>query len=580
MVGSFVEQLQAGDPQQVGGYRLLGRLGSGGMGRVFLGRSPGGRLVAVKVIRPELAAIEDFRARFAREVAAARLVSGFFTAPVVDADPGADEPWLVTGYVQGLSLADAVAQRGPMTPNGVVALARGLAEGLAAIHEAGVVHRDLKPSNVLLAGDGPRIIDFGISRAAEATMLTGSGIVVGSPGFMSPEQAEGRAVGPASDIFSLGAVLAYAATGEGPFGTGAVSALLYRVVHAEPALDGVPPLLLPVVQWCLAKDPARRPSPGELLTRLPQTDTGQFAGFAASAEAASVGYPRTEMAAAADSPVQGVPAGPGNAKARTPILGRQPISAVPSRHGRRSRRGWIAAMAAVVLIGAGAGVALATHLGSGPPSSGARLGSAVSVRLARTGPRADVEQFIAAINAHDWSLVWQLGGKNLGDSYAAMVAGFRLTSYDLLTTLTSRGDQVSARIRAYETTGAVQTYALSYIVEGGVITTGQQTLLDTQPPASGCGHIQYGADGTAGPLFCSDGQPNLPVLAYYQHMHLRVLDLRAAATPSQVLQAMCADIRQRSTDAIETDAYDLAQQINNWSFDVSPPQEMLNGGCR
>src|SRR6266704_3825864 len=210
------------------------------MGRVFLGQSPGGRLVAIKLIRAELAESAEFRRRFAREVAAARTVGGMFTAPVVDANPDPPQPWLVTAYIDGLSLADAVATRGPLPVTSVQYLAAGLAEGLDAIHAAGLVHRDLKPSNVLLASDGPRIIDFGISRAMDATGLTMSGLVVGSPGFMSPEQAEGNDVGPASDIFSLGALLAFSATGEGPFGEGTTPALLYRVVHGTPGTDQLP----------------------------------------------------------------------------------------------------------------------------------------------------------------------------------------------------------------------------------------------------------------------------------------------------------------------------------------------------
>ena len=209
----MVTELRAGDPRSAGRFRLLGRLGAGGMGQVFLGRSAGGRLVAVKVIRPELAGDPGFRARFAREVAAAQKVSGLFTALVVDADADGPMPWLATAYVAGPSLAEAVEAHGPLPEASVLTLAAGLAEGLEAIHAAGVVHRDLKPSNVLLADDGPRVIDFGISRAAEASVLTQSGTVMGSPGFMSPEQAEGREVGPPGDVFSLGAVLAFAAIG-------------------------------------------------------------------------------------------------------------------------------------------------------------------------------------------------------------------------------------------------------------------------------------------------------------------------------------------------------------------------------
>ena len=235
------------------------------MGRVFLGVSPGGRPVAVKAIRNELAADPEFRMRFGREVSAARRVSGVFTAQVVDADVDGPVAWMATAYVPGPSLAEAVDTHGPLPETSLLALAAGLAESLNAIHAAGVVHRDLKPSNVLLAEDGPRVIDFGISRAAESTMLTQAGLVVGSPGFMSPEQATGYEVGPPSDIFNLGAVLAFAATGEGPFGTGTTAALLYRVVHGTPSLDGVPPTVRPLIEHCLAKDPGQRPTAGGLL---------------------------------------------------------------------------------------------------------------------------------------------------------------------------------------------------------------------------------------------------------------------------------------------------------------------------
>jgi serine/threonine protein kinase len=263
-----VKALEAGDPAQIGKYRLLGRLGSGGMGQVFLGQSPGGRLVAVKLIRPDLAADIDFRVRFSREVKAARKVSGIFTAPVVDADPDGPQPWLVTAYVPGPSLADAVRAEGPLPVSSVLMLAAGLTEGISALHAAGVVHRDLKPSNVLLASDGPRIIDFGVSWAADATPVTSAGMVIGSPGFMSPEQAGGYEVGPASDVFSLGSVLMFAATGEGPFGTGPGTVLLYRVQHLEPAIDRLPEQIRPLVEQCLAKNPRHRPTTDQILAGL------------------------------------------------------------------------------------------------------------------------------------------------------------------------------------------------------------------------------------------------------------------------------------------------------------------------
>ncbi|MDI2129031.1 serine/threonine protein kinase [Yinghuangia seranimata] len=256
------------DPRGVGSYRILRVLGAGGMGRVYVGRSRTGRAVAVKLILPGLADDPGFRARFRREVEAARRVGGAWTAPVLDADTEAAQPWLVTGYVPGLSLGEAVAERGPLPEATVRTLGAGLAAALAAVHGAGVVHRDLKPSNVMLSPDGPRVIDFGISRAVDASVLTGTGLTVGSPGFMSPEQIEGRDVGPATDVFSLGTVLTYAATGGGPFGDGGSQAVFFRILSQEPRLDAVPDGLRPLVAACLAKDAADRPTPDDVLRAL------------------------------------------------------------------------------------------------------------------------------------------------------------------------------------------------------------------------------------------------------------------------------------------------------------------------
>jgi hypothetical protein len=262
---SVVGVLQPADPQLIGPYQVLGRLGAGGMGRVFLGMSAAGRPVAVKIVHAELAADPEFRARFSSEVAAARKVSGLFTALVVDADVDARVPWLATAYVAGPSLSEAVRSRGPLNAGSLLALAVDLAKSLTAIHAAGVVHGDLKPSNVLLALDGPRVIDFGISQAAEATPLARAGLVVGTPSFMSPEQAEGKEVGPLSDVFSLGAVLAFAATGRKPFGTGQPAAVLERVVRGTADLEDVPAEVRPLIERCLAKDPGLRPTAAELL---------------------------------------------------------------------------------------------------------------------------------------------------------------------------------------------------------------------------------------------------------------------------------------------------------------------------
>ncbi|MDX2562643.1 serine/threonine-protein kinase [Streptomyces sp. TX20-6-3] len=274
-----MEPLNAEDPVSIGPFRLLGRLGVGGMGRVFLARSAGGRTVAVKIVHAELAAQEEFRRRFAREVASLERVGGTGTAPVLGSDTSADAPWVAIGYVPGPSLRNVVGDEfGPLPPATVKALASGLARALVHIHAAGLVHRDLKPSNVLLTVDGPRIIDFGIARAvdtvADGGNLTTTGAVVGSPGFMSPEQVRGDRLTPASDVFCLGSVLAYAATGRSPFGTAdsGVHATMFRIAHDEPDLTDLAPELSGVIRACLAKDPAARPSAAEIAETLPIPD--------------------------------------------------------------------------------------------------------------------------------------------------------------------------------------------------------------------------------------------------------------------------------------------------------------------
>ncbi|MBC2877335.1 MULTISPECIES: serine/threonine-protein kinase [Streptomyces] len=258
------------DPRTVGPYRLLGVLGAGGMGRVYVGRNPGGRTVAVKVVHPRLALDEEFRSRFRREVETARRVGGAWTAPVLDADPDAPVPWVVTGYVAGPSLDRAVADVGPLPEPAVRAVGAGLAEALAAVHALGLVHRDVKPSNVLLPLDGPRLIDFGIARAMDGTTsLTATGVVIGSSGYMAPEQVLGRPLTGAADVFSLGAVLAFAAAGAAPFPGEHHASINYRVVHGDPELGpGLDGELRELVTACLAKDPADRPAPEDLLRRL------------------------------------------------------------------------------------------------------------------------------------------------------------------------------------------------------------------------------------------------------------------------------------------------------------------------
>ncbi|MET9322193.1 serine/threonine-protein kinase [Streptomyces sp. NPDC003038] len=272
-------RLRREDPRVVGSFRLHRRLGAGGMGVVYLGSDRRGQRVALKVIRPDLAEDQEFRSRFAREVSAARRIRGGCTARLVAADLEAERPWFATQYVPGPSLHDKVAEEGPLTAAQIAAIGAALSEGLVAVHEAGVVHRDLKPSNILLSPKGPRIIDFGIAWATGASTLTHVGTAVGSPGFLAPEQVRGAAVTPATDVFALGATLAYAATADSPFGHGSSEVMLYRVVHEEAQLHGVPDALAPLVQACLAKDPEDRPSTLQLSMRLKEIAAREAQGL-------------------------------------------------------------------------------------------------------------------------------------------------------------------------------------------------------------------------------------------------------------------------------------------------------------
>ncbi|MBB1254305.1 serine/threonine-protein kinase [Streptomyces alkaliterrae] len=274
-----IMRLRREDPRVVGSFKLHRRLGAGGMGVVYLGSDRRGQRVALKVIRPDLAEDEEFRTRFAREVSAARRIRGGCTARLVAADLDAARPWFATQYVPGPSLHDKVHEGGPLSAAHVAAVGAALAEGLVAVHEAGVVHRDLKPSNILLSPKGPRIIDFGIAWATGASTLTHVGTAVGSPGFLAPEQVRGAAVTPATDVFSLGATLAYAATGDSPFGQGSSEIMLYRVVHEDAHLSAVPPALAPIVAACLAKSPEDRPSTLQLSLRLKEIAAREARGL-------------------------------------------------------------------------------------------------------------------------------------------------------------------------------------------------------------------------------------------------------------------------------------------------------------
>ncbi|MFE6778603.1 protein kinase [Streptomyces sp. NPDC057702] len=350
--------LGSGDPEAVGDYRLLDRLGSGGMGVVYLARSASGRQVAVKVVHSQFAEDQEFRARFRQEVAAARRVSGAFTAPVVDADPEAERPWMATLYVPGRTLADELASRGPLSAARLRRLALGLVEALRDIHRAGVVHRDLKPANVLIARDGPRVIDFGISRAADDQALTVTGRVLGTPPFMSPEQLHRpREVTAASDVFSLGALLAYAALGRGPFDADSPYLTAYRVVHEPPSLAEVAQPLRDVLARCLAKDPELRPELPELarlFTALPTRGPVRVAG-GRSAEVPPAGRKAAGPGAAGRrvgaSPVTGGPAAGGGGGS----AGAGPAGGTGERAGERG--GGVGRARADAVDGADAGAA-------------------------------------------------------------------------------------------------------------------------------------------------------------------------------------------------------------------------------
>ncbi|HEX4093649.1 MAG TPA: discoidin domain-containing protein [Trebonia sp.] len=342
---------------QIGSYRLQARLGAGGMGRVYLAYTPAGRPVALKVVRSDLGDDQDFRARFEQEIQAARRVRGLYTAELIDADPAATPPWLVTAYVPGPSVEDVVDNDGPMPEATVFRLVAGVAEALQAIHAAGVIHRDLKPSNVLLAEDGPRVIDFGIARALTAGPVTRTGATMGSPDYMSPEQILNRPVTPAIDVFALGALAAFAAVGRFPFGRGHITEVAHRVVHERPDLAGCPAGLVTLIEACLQKDPQARPEPAAII---------EFC----VARAALLGDPGQ----ARPTPVAG-PAGAAAppdgwaARSETVVLP-NPVQLLTPGRPRRRRLPLVAALALIVAAAAVVAIAAASHLGAGRTAAG------------------------------------------------------------------------------------------------------------------------------------------------------------------------------------------------------------------
>ncbi|MFE0650328.1 PQQ-binding-like beta-propeller repeat protein [Streptomyces sp. NPDC059534] len=373
---------EAEGPEYAGDYRLQACLGAGGMGVVHLAASASGLRLAVKVVHGRYAEDPEFRARFRQEVAAARRVSGAFTAPVVDADPDAVRPWMATLYVPGPTLADQVKRNGPLAPAELRRLTAGLAEALRDIHRAGVVHRDLKPSNVLLTDTGPKVIDFGISRPVDSDLHTETGKLIGSPPFMAPEQFQRpREVGPAADVFALGSVLVHAATGHGPFDSDSPYIVAYQVVHDEPDLTGVPAELAPLVARCLAKEPAERPTPAQIMSALLPPSYAAEAFIPAQRRRPALPDGDTGPAPAwdADTPVRVDAPAP---RRRRPRLG-----------GRIRPRPTAAVAAVLALAGAGLYAALSAPAGGAPeapahPDEVATVFAGWSTGLQDKGPTA------------------------------------------------------------------------------------------------------------------------------------------------------------------------------------------------
>jgi WD40 repeat protein len=475
-----MDSLQPGDPVSVGGYRLLGRLGAGGMGQVFFGESPGGRMVAVKLIHPAHAGTPHFRERFAREIEAARRVGGFHTAPVVDADPHADPPWMVTAYIEGPSLQDAVGRWGPMPPDRLRALGAGLAEGLAAIHASGLVHRDLKPANVILPADGPRIIDFGIARAVDATTgLTTTGSVVGTIAYMSPEQIRGEPADPASDVFSLGCVLAFAATGRPPFSGDSAAAVMFRIVNQPPDLTGVAEAgLAGLIMRCLAKTAAERPGVPAVLAAF----TGRGVALAA--------VPATAAPA---------PAGAGDGpptQTHAPAARAHITSGTKAPHARRARRRSGKGIASWFIAAVTAVAAAVT----------AALVYGVPALTGRTAPRATDLSVTGPVPVRDRTLSSQVGAQFGGISFSPdghlLAAGsggqaylWNLVTGQRLVTLDDPGDGAGAE--AFSPDGKLLADGDSVLnrIYMWDTATGRRAATLAAPGSGGIDSAAFSADG-------------------------------------------------------------------------------------
>ena len=562
----MTEQLTPADPARIGGHRLLARLGTGGMGVVYLGRADTGELAAVKVIRPEYAAEPDFRARFRREAAAARRVRSPWVVPVTGADPRAEAPWLATAFVPGPALAEAVARCGPLPERGTRVLGKILARALAAVHAAGLVHRDVKPGNVLLAVDGPRLIDFGIARSPEETALTSPDAVVGTPGFLAPEQAQGRETGPAADVFALGCVLAYAATGRPPFGTGAVDALLYRTVHDEPDLSGAPDGVRDVVARCLVKDPAARPTATGLDAMLVEDAPEGTAEWLPDDVVRLIADRSAAMLALPDA--EATAAGPAEA---APAAGRRRFLALGA--------------GGAALVAAGGGAALWAGLRDEGGSGSAARRWTLGVQADLSGPQRDagraqergvrlaVEQFNAR-ERRPFELAVAVADDR-GDPAEAERAARRLAAdRDLLAVVGSTGDKTTgAALGAYDARRVPQLTVSS--AQGAYGTASRRSLLQTVPTygttslpaalflqAEGVRRVGMVIDRAAGEFAWEEGHLAYKTLGLVKlEVHPRVVP-RSADSPAAVL----ADVLDRRPDAVyyagsPRRAADLAQNL-------------------
>ncbi|MDQ0960830.1 putative Ser/Thr protein kinase [Streptomyces sp. B4I13] len=413
-----MDVLKAQDPARIGAHTLLARLGAGGMGQVYLGRSPGGRLVAIKVIRDEIVDHPEALARFRREVETVRAVRSAYTANLIDASLETAPYWLATEYVPGPTLAGAVRERGPLPSDSARRLFAALAEALASVHGYGVTHRDLKPQNVILSPQGPLLIDFGIARGAADTALTQTGLAPGTPGYTAPEVLISNQVGAATDVFALGATLAYAMTGRAPFGSGPTHAVSYRVVHEDIDVGGVEPELAELIKDCVAKDPARRPGPTEVITRCAVVsalaEDPFYVRLTSDIEVVPQDLPAARAAGlvppghgAPTPPVYAPTVGPGYVPTArpgyVPTLAPSAPTAVPGR--RRSRRtSWVVALAVAVVVGTGTAVTLRMLEGDGAGETGGGSSSSASPTASTVPQKAPEYILNDRVSRDRWTL--------------------------------------------------------------------------------------------------------------------------------------------------------------------------------